>query len=49
MKEKITINWDNEKFKLDKDIEDLKVLIRLTMNWITSSMLTKKYLKELPE
>jgi hypothetical protein len=28
----------------DKDIEDLKTLIALTVNWIESSVLTKKYM-----
>lgn len=29
----------------DKDIKDLKVLIKLTVNWINSHLLTKKYLE----
>ena len=27
----------------DKDLEDLKVLLKLTTNWIESSLLTKRY------
>lgn len=38
-----TRKWD------DKDIGDLKVLIRLTVSWIESSILTKKYLEDMPE
>lgn len=30
-----------------KDINDLKVLIRLTVNWIENSLLTSKYTKEM--
>ncbi len=29
-----------------KDIGDLKVLVRLTVNWIENSTLTKKYINE---
>ena len=32
----------------DKDINDLKVLITLSVNWIHSHLLTKKYKKEMP-
>jgi hypothetical protein len=31
----------------DKDINDLKILIRLTVNWIDNVLLTQKYLKEM--
>ncbi len=31
------------------DIKDLKTLIRLTENWISNELLTKKYLAEMPE
>lgn len=31
----------------DKDINDLKILIELTMNWIRSSVLTKRYLDDM--
>lgn len=31
----------------DKDITDLKQLIRLTMNWIDSAIMTEKYLKDM--
>ena len=31
----------------DKDITDLKVLLKLTMNWVQSSILTKKYETEM--
>ena len=34
--------WD------DKDLQDLKILIQLTMNWIHSTLLTKKYIEEMP-
>ena len=30
-----------------KDVEDLKALVKLTMNWIESSVLTKKYESEM--
>lgn len=30
-----------------KDVEDLKLLVRLTVNWIESSLLTKHYLSEM--
>lgn len=33
----------------DRDINDLKVLIRLTENWIENALLTQKYIRELPE
>lgn len=32
----------------DKDIDDLKVLIRLAMTWIENEVLTKKYLDSMP-
>ena len=32
-----------------KDIEDLKKLIQLTMNWIQSDVLTQSYEEEMPE
>lgn len=32
----------------DKDIQDLKTLIRLTVNWIESSLLTKEYEESMP-
>ncbi len=32
---------------VDKDIENLKELILLTVNWIHSSILTQKYEKEM--
>ena len=31
----------------DKDINDLKVLIKLTVNWVENSLLTNKYRKEM--
>jgi len=31
----------------DKDIEDLKVLIQLTVNWVVNHVLTEKYLLEM--
>lgn len=33
----------------DKDIDDLKILVKLTINWIESDILTKKYNKEMPK
>jgi hypothetical protein len=33
----------------DKDIKDLKILIDLTMNWITNNILTKRYLDDMSE
>jgi hypothetical protein len=30
-----------------KDVNDLKLLVRLTVNWIESSLLTKKYISEM--
>ena len=33
----------------DRDINDLKTLIRLTVNWIDNSMLTEKYISEMEE
>ena len=33
----------------DHDINDLKILIRLTQNWISNELLTQKYLSEMPE
>ena len=35
--------WEN------KDIEDLKLLIQLTVNWIENVMLTERYVDEMPE
>lgn len=35
--------WD------DKDIHDLKLLVKLTINWIENVLLTKKYIKEMNE
>jgi hypothetical protein len=32
----------------DKDIRDLKLLVRLTTNWIDSVLLTQKYVAEMP-
>jgi hypothetical protein len=31
----------------DKDINDLKVLIRLTVNWVDSAILTQQYIREM--
>lgn len=31
-----------------KDIEDLRTLIRLVVNWIESDVLTNQYLKDMP-
>ena len=36
-----TRRWEN------KDIDDLKLLVRLTVNWIDNSILTKKYIHEM--
>ncbi len=33
----------------DKDINDLKVLIKLTVNWVESSLLTEQYAKDMEE
>ena len=33
---------------VNQDIQDLKLLIRLTVNWIDNNMLTKKYISEMP-
>jgi hypothetical protein len=33
----------------DKDVKDLKTLIELTLHWIESELLTKKFLAEMPE
>lgn len=33
----------------DKDIEDLKILIRLTLNWLDNVLLTEKYASEMPD
>lgn len=33
----------------DKDIDDLKILIRLSINWIQNDLLTEHYRKEMPE
>ncbi len=32
----------------DKDIKDLKVLIRLTMNWVENVLLTDEYIDSMP-
>ncbi|MBN6101686.1 DUF4145 domain-containing protein [Xanthomonas sp. CFBP 8703] len=32
----------------DKDVSDLKILVRLTVNWIDNHLLTKKYMDEMP-
>ena len=32
----------------DKDINDLKTLIKLTMAWLQNSLLTEKYLSDMP-
>jgi hypothetical protein len=34
---------------IDKDIDDLRILIRLTMNWIETDLLTKKYMESMQE
>ena len=31
----------------DKDVKDLKLLVRLTVNWIDNILLTQKYIKEM--
>ena len=36
-----TRRWEN------KDIKDLKLLVRLTVNWIDNILLTQKYIKEM--
>jgi hypothetical protein len=33
----------------DKDIDDLKLLIKLTVNWIENVLLTEQYVEEMPE
>lgn len=33
----------------DKDIEDLKILLRLTVNWVENVLLTEKYVSEMPD
>lgn len=33
----------------DKDVDDLKLLIRLTVNWIENVLLTKKYIDDMSE
>ncbi|MGC4088309.1 MAG: hypothetical protein QM756_10500 [Polyangiaceae bacterium] len=33
----------------DKDIEDLKRLVRLTANWIDNTLLTQQYVSDMPE
>jgi len=33
----------------DKDIEDLEILVDLTVNAITNALRTKKYLREMKE
>lgn len=33
----------------DRDIGDLKILIRLTLNWLENILLTEKYIVEMPE
>jgi len=38
-----TRRWD------DRDINDLKLLVRLTVNWIENVILTKKYLSEMAD
>lgn len=32
----------------DKDVSDLRLLVRLTVNWIDNHLLTKKYMDEMP-
>jgi hypothetical protein len=32
----------------DKDIEDLKALLALTVSWVNTHLLTEKYMKEMP-
>lgn len=32
----------------DRDIDDLKLLIRLSVNWIENILLTERYMKEMP-
>lgn len=32
----------------NKDIEDLKLLVRLTVNWLESHLLTKQYIASMP-
>ena len=32
---------------IDKDIEDLKILIKLSVNWIENVLLTEKYTKDM--
>ena len=34
---------------VDRDINDLKMLLTLTMNWMNNAMLTKQYLGDMPE
>jgi len=33
----------------DKDMTDLKALMSLTVSWINTHLLTRKYVKEMPE
>ena len=33
----------------DKDIKDLKVLMRLTVNWVENKVLTSRYIEEMPK
>jgi hypothetical protein len=33
----------------DKDISDLKLLIRLTLNWLENELLTRRYIEEMPD
>ena len=33
----------------DKDINDLKLLVRLTTNWVNNVLLTQKYVAEMPQ
>jgi len=33
----------------DRDIDDLKILIQLTVNWIHTSALTRRYIAEMPQ
>jgi hypothetical protein len=32
----------------DKDVSDLHLLVRLTVNWVDNHLLTKKYISEMP-
>jgi len=33
----------------DKDLNDLRILIRLSVNWIENVLLTEKYSEEMPD